>query len=360
LISCAAEVGVRASPFRILQARVTLLAGFFTLGQACSISGSATPPTVTPAQATQVVRDFWRGHEQATMGLDVVRFGHVETGMPLEADRAATTAAKALGTPAPAAPRPLRQVAVYVPHQSGYPTGFLARIETDSVDGKGQPVAVYYHFGRAAAGAPWLADFSARADPRRPIRFALDSAGYASILPINTSAYVLQPQAVADALSDYLMSGLESGTPTGPFAPGTHTSGVVQSLRDSYDQLERQGYEPSGDLAAHDFTRAYRDADGSAIVLFAVEATSRVALLPPNETSVTCIVQSPDHLQQWGGLVSSGQYSEIDFVDLLQLIAHDPRGGSHRHLDVIAGSDDRVAARTSVMATRSWLPSCPS
>ncbi len=288
--------------------------------------------------------------------------------MPLEVDTAAVAVARALGTPAPAAPRPLRQVAVYVPHQYLYPLEFLARIETVAVDNSGrptsQPSAVYYHFGRATRWAGWLADFFSPADPQRPIPFALDGAGYTSILPYASilpySGYVVQPHAVASALSDYLTSGLESGTPNGPFVSGNHTSGIVKSLRDSYDDLDNQGYDPSGDVATRDFTRAYRAADGTVVVLFAVEATSRIALKRPNDTSVTCIVQSADQLQQWGGLVSSGRYSEIDFVDLLQLIALDPRGGSNGRVDVIAGTDDRVAASTSANATRPWLTSCRS
>lgn len=280
--------------------------------------------------------------------------------MPLEADTAAAAASKALGTPGPAISRPLRQVSVYVPHQSQYPLGFLARIETVSASTSGESSSVYYHFGRAAAGARWLADFSSVADTRSPIRFALDQAGYANILPIDAAGYVVQPRDAASALNDYLTSGLESGTPSGPFVPGKHTSGVVKSLRDSYDGLDNQGYEPSGDFAVREFTRAYRAADGSPVVLFAVEATSRLALKARNETSVTCIVQSADHLQQWGGLVPSGRYSEIDFVDLLQLIALDPRRGPNGRVDVVAGSDDRVAAHASAKATRPWLPSCPS
>ncbi len=360
LIRCAAEVGASTNPVGIPQACVALLACLVTLGPACSIRGSvAAPPTVTPGQATQVVRDFWRSHEQAAMGREVVRFGQVETGMPLEAETAAATAARALGTPAPAAPRPLRQVAAYVPHQNRYPLGFLARVETVAVDDSGrptgQPSAVYYHFGRAAVGAAWLADFSSPADPLRPIRFALDRAGYASILPIDATGYVLRPQAVASALSDYLTSGLASGTPSGPFAPGDHTSGVVNSLRDSYDDLDRQGFDPSGDLTARDFTRAYRAANGAAIVLFAVQPTSRVALLL-DDRSRTCIVQPADRLQRWGGLVPAGRYAEIDFDDLLQLIGLDPPGRSGRRVDVVAGADDCVAAHT--VATT--LTACPT
>jgi len=345
---------------RIPQASLALLACLFTLGPACSIPvGVAASPTVTPGQATQVVRDFWRSHEQAVMGWDVVRFGQVETGMPLEADTAAATAARALGTPSPAAPQPLRQAAVYVPHQNRYPLGFLARIETVAVDDGGRPTsrpsAVYYHFGRAGVGAAWLADFSSLADPLRPIRFALDGAGYASILPINATGYTLRPQAVAGALSDYLTSGLESGTPSGPFTPGDHTSGVVKALRDSYDGLDRQGFDPSGDLTARDFTRAYRAADGAAIVLFAVQPTSRVAL-PLDDRSRTCIVQPADHLQRWGGLVPAGRYAEIDFDDLLQLIGLDPPGRPVGRVDVVAGADDRVAAHTVATA----LTACPT
>jgi hypothetical protein len=335
-----------------------LLACLFTLSAACSfpsISGVAAPPTVTPAQAARVVRDYWRSHEQAAMSHNAVRFGQVEIGMLLEADTATAAAERALGTPGLIALRPLRRVAVYVPHQDHYPLGFLARIDTVTVDESGQPTshpsAVYYHFGRAAAHSSWLADFYSLADPVRPIRFALDSGGYASILPIDASGYILQPRAVAGALSDYLTSGLSSGMPSGPFAPGDHTSGTVSTLRDYYDELDRQGYDPSGDFTARPFTRAYRGVDGAAIVLFALQPTSRLRL---NDPAHTCIIQPADHLQRWGGLVPAGRYSELEIDDLLELIALDPPRANGR-VNVIAGADDRVAAR--VVATT--LTTCP-
>ena len=331
------------------------------LSVACSGPGlpggiGAPSSVVTPAQAVQVVRDYWRANEQAAMSHDAELFSRIESGLQLEADAATARAARATATPGLAGPRPLRRVTVYVPRQPTYPAEFVALIETVAVDQRGQPTAqafaLYDHFRRAAAGARWLADFYSLADPGHPIRFLLDGAGYASALPANAGGFLLPPAAIAGSLATYLRSGLSSGRPSGPFAPGVLTTGSVSSQLGYQLNLARQGYLTSFDYASPPFSRAYRSADGAAIVLFALRPTATVTLTDPART---CIVQPPDQLQRWGGLLPAGRYSLVALDDLLQLVAADPPAHVGARIDVLTAADDQVAAR----AVPSPLSSCP-
>jgi hypothetical protein len=343
--------GMRRRPTSRTILHATLLACLLALAAGCSAPRFVAQQAVSLSQAELVVRDFWPAHEEATADRDGLRLERLETGLALEADAARAIAEQALGTPAPAAPRPLRGVTVYVPRQSRYPLGFIARVDTVALDAAGhptsKPAALYYHFDRVAADAGWLADFAALGNSAHPVRFMLDGDGYAAVLSIDATGYLRTPRAISGELADYITSGLAVGTPSGPFAPGDHTSGVVSSLRATYDQLSDQGYDPSGDLATRPFTRAYRGAGGSAIVLLAVQATSRIR---PLEREHTCLLQPADHLERWGGLVPAGQYDELDFQDLLELVAIDPAAGRGGRVAVIAGGDDRVAVRVTPSA----------
>ena len=131
---------------------MTLVAWLLTLGSGCSAPGFVAQPAVTLSQAARIVRDFWPAHEEATAHRDGPRLERLETGLALEADAARAIAEQALGTPAPAATRPLRGMTVYIPRQSRYPLGFIARIDTVAPDAAGhptsKPAAFYYHFSR--------------------------------------------------------------------------------------------------------------------------------------------------------------------------------------------------------------------
>jgi hypothetical protein len=313
----------------------------------CGVLLGPGPGVVTPAQATQVVRDYWRVNERAAMSHDADLFGSVQTGLLQEADTAIDKAAHALGAPGLAAPRPLRRVTVYVPRQRGYPAEFLALIETVGTNDQGQPtkdpIAFYDHFSRATAGAKWLADFASDVDPQRPLKFALDGDGYASTVPANAGGYALKPEAVGDALIGYYSSGVESGTPQGPFDIGKYSSGSVVSQRQYRDIVAQAGNLVSIDYTTRPFERAYRGAAGSAIVLFAVQATASVTTSDPNHR---CLLQPPD-LRAWGGLVPAGSYSSLGIDDLLEMIAADPPARPGAKLTLLAQDDTRVGVRAA-------------
>src|SRR5262249_14558435 len=157
------------------------------------------------------------------------------------------------------------------------PAQFMALLETVRADRGGQlttePVGFYDHFVRLSMQAPWKADFYAVADLSRPIRFAVDTDGYATLLAPTAEGYVLQPAQVGAALMDYFRQGLATGTPSGAFAPGSLTTDFVRDERSYRDRLVRQGYSWRFDFSARPFVQAYRAANGAAIVFLALQAT---------------------------------------------------------------------------------------
>ena len=300
---------------------------------------------ITPEIAQSVVHEYWKSNEQALMHHDSKLFARIETGFPLETDQAAIKADRAVGNPALAAPRPLRRVTAYVPRQQGFPQEFLALIETVQIDATGHPNDAqwnfYEHFARPSAGDAWKADFYAQVNPSRPFKFALDSGGYATSLPGGASRFVLRPDGLAAALATYQRTGVLSGTPNGPFAPGPMTSFSVDLQRAHHDDMTRLGYQEATDFHALPYVYAYRASDGSSIVLFALRPSDTVT--PPDPSN--CIIQ-PASLRQWGALVPAGRYASVTIDNLLQYIATNPVAKPGAQVEVIGVGDDQVAART--------------
>lgn len=281
---------------------------------------------VTPVAAQTVVQDYWRVNERAAVNHDIDTFALVQSDLLLEADRGNVQARRALGLPGLASPRPLRKVTVYVPHQRGYPAEFIALLETVRADQGGQltnePSGFYDHFVRVSGQAPWKADFYANADLSRPIRFALDADGYATRLAPTAEGYVVQPAQVGGALIDYFRAGLATGTPSGAFAPGSLTTDFIRAERSYRDGLVRGGYSWQFDFNARPFVRANRAANEAAIVFFALQATRLVTVTDPLSN---CIVQPPERLQRWGGLVPAGTYASVAVDGLLEIVAQNPQ-----------------------------------
>lgn len=321
------------------------------LSVACS---GLTPPgtaagrgIITPADARQVVHDFWRLQEKANLSDDrAAARGQIEGGLLQEADLAGGNAMRMLGLPSLAATRPLHRVTVYVPRQRSYPADFVALLETVDLDQGGEltsrPLAFYVHFARRAAGARWIADFAAIGKVARPLRFALDDGGYANRVAPQAGGYVVRPADLADAYVAYLSSGLASGNPQGPFAAGSRTTDAVRNVRAYQEGMTGLGYQISLDYSSRPYLHAYRAADGAAIVMFATQLTATLQPADPR----ACIVQQAEHLQ-WGGLVAPGSYSMLASDDLSQVIAIDPPARAGAGVDLVAETyTDQVAART--------------
>jgi hypothetical protein len=315
---------------------------------ACSgplLPGGATSEVITPAKAQEVVRDYWKLSEQASMHQDAKLFARIETGFLKESDEASIKVDLAVGNPGLAAARPLRHVTVYVPHQRGYPAEFAVLIETVQVDAMRTPIdaplSLYEHFVQPSSRDAWKADFYAQINSSRRFNFALDAAGYAYALPVGDSRFVLRPDRLATAFAAYQRTGVQSGAASGPFAEGPMTSDSVNLQRAHHDNLTLLGYDEATDFQVLPFVHAYRAGNGGAVVLFALRPSNTVT----NPDSSSCIVQ-PASLRQWGGLVPAGKYASVTIENLLQYIAANPVAGPGAKVDVVGIGDDQVAART--------------
>jgi hypothetical protein len=304
-----------------------------------------TGEVITPTKAKSVVDDYWKTNEQAAIRRDAELFARIETGLLLETDVALIKTERALGQQGQAVPRPLRRVTIYVPHQRGYPAEFVALIETVQIDVTGQPNdapwTFYEHFTRPSQDDAWKADFYSQVNPGRPFKFQLDAAGYATSLPAAASNFVLRPDALSAALATYQRTGVTSGSPYGPFAPGPMTSYSVDLQRAHHDELAIRGFQESTEFNVLPYVHAYRAVDGSAIVLFALRPSDTVTLPDPS----TCMVQ-PASLRRWGALVPAGSYASITIDNLLQYMATNPLDSPGAQVDVIGIGDEQVAAHT--------------
>jgi hypothetical protein len=287
------------------------------------------------------------------MRRDAKLFAQIETGFLRESDEASIKVDLALGNPALAAVRPLRHSTVYVPHRRGYPAEFTVLIETVQVDATRTPIdaplSLYEHFVQTSSRESWKADFYAQVNTSRRFNFALDSAGYASALPVGDSRFVLRPDRLATAFAAYQRTGVQSGAASGPFAEGPMTSDSIDLQRAHHDNLTLLGYEEATDFRVLPFVYAYRAADGGAIVLFALRPSNTVTNPDPS----SCIVQ-PASLRQWGGLVPAGRYASVTIENLLQYVAANPVARPGAKVDVVGIGDDQVTARM----VPSMLPQC--
>ena len=326
------------------------LSSALILGSTCNlpapVASSRSNDVLPPAAAGKIVKDYWAANERAAATHDLEQFAQIETGPLLDVDRGSTQANKALALPGPVSPRPLHKVTTLVPHQRGYPAQFLALIETVTTDRAGrlttQPLTFLEHFTRQSPADSWKADFYVPVDPSRGLKFAIDRDGFITALPTTSRKYVLEPDQLAAALIDYWQGGLSTGTPVGPFAPGSWTSDSVRAQRDHAAGMSRLGYQTDSRFIARPFVQAYATDTGDAIVLFAFDATELISVPDPNG----CIVQPADRLQRWGGLVLAGAYSSVSTDYLLELVASDPLAGPAAKVDVLAGTQDATAART--------------
>lgn len=302
---------------------------------------------ITPSRAAKVVHDYWSVNEQALMTYNTGLFGKVQASPLLDSQMADVKAARAAGDPALKSARPLTKVTTYVPHQQGYPAEFVALVETVKVDASGTPsndaIGFYYRFGRPSEDASWKANFYVLASLDQPSRITVGRDGFATMLPAGDSSYVVDPKQMPGSLARYLNSGISSGSPEGPFAPGHLTTDAVTSLRRYRDSMAKLGYAVDVKYQPAQFFDAYKGVDGRAVVLFNLQSLNKIAV----PDGVHCIVQPSDNLHRWGGLVPPGSYSQLVEGRLLQFIATDPEKKAGTAIDVPAYVETQISAATS-------------
>lgn len=335
------------APRQCLSLTVFLAAGIVV---ACSVNAppwrKSAQDIITPAAAAQVVKSYWAVNEKAAQSNDSELFAQIQSGLLLEADRGIAQAYRALGSPHLASPRPLRKVTTFVTHQHIYPAEFLALIETVGADQGGrltsQPLSFLDHFVRPSSADPWKADFYVVVDLARGIHLALDSDGYAAAVALSSTKYAVRPEQLAPTLVTYWESGTKTGSPSGPYAPGSLTTGSVESLRNYASNMSQVGYKTDFGFVPGTLVRAYRMSNGQAMVLFAFTVTEIVT--PASADG--CILQPKNKLESWGGLVPAGSWSSLATDLLVEAAAIDPIAAPNAQVDVVFSAADVVAART--------------
>jgi hypothetical protein len=319
-----------------------------TIATACSAPWQGSDvDVITPVRASKVVHDYWSVNEQALMTYNTGLFAKIQSPPLLESQVADVTAAKAAGDQVLKSARPLKKVTTYVPHQQGYPAQFVALVETVKVDTAGNlasdAIGFYYRFWQPSEGAPWKANFYVLASLDQPSRIAVGRDGYATMLAPGNGSLVVDPKQVPGSLAQYLNSGLSSGAPQGPFAPGHLTTDAVNALRKYRESMKKLGYSVDLRYQPAQFFDAYQGTDGRAVVLFNLQSQSKIAV----PDGLHCIVQPKDNLHRWGGLVAPGSYSQLVEGRLLQFIATDPIKKAGTAIDVPAYVETQVSAETS-------------
>jgi hypothetical protein len=331
---------------RIIAAAIAFLTLALT---ACSGAPGQSAPVdvITPTRAEKVVHGYWSVNEDAFMTYNPDLLVKIQAAPLLEAQVASIKAAKTAGDPMLKTARPLKKVTTYVPHQQGYAAEFIALVETVKVDGSGnltqEPMDFYYRFVQASENAPWRANFYVLAALDSPARIAVARDGFATMLSPTDGAYVVNPKQLPGSLARYLNSGVASGSPQGPFAPGHLTTDAVTSLRKYRDTMTKLGYTVDLAYQPGQFFDAYRGADGRAVVLFNLLSTDKIAV----PDGLHCIVQPKDNLHRWGGLVPPGSYSQLVEGRLLQFVATVPVRKAGTEIDVPAYVETQVSAETS-------------
>ena len=319
------------------------------LASSCGgLPGQSTPADlITPSAAEKVVHSYWSVNEQALATFNPDLLTKVQATPLLEAQSASLKAAKAAGDPPLKAPRPLKKLTAYVPHQRHHPAQFVALVETVKIDSSGKPtadpIAYYYRFTEQSNGAPWKADFYVLAPTNAPQQIALDSDGYATALSPGQSGLVLTPEQLPASLARYLETGITTGSAQGPFAPGHLTTDAVKALRDYRDAMDKLGYTVEIGYEADRFVSAYRGSGGRAVVLFDVHSSDKIGV----KDALHCIVQPKEDLHRWGGLLPPGSYSHLVEGRQLQFVAADPPNKAGNSVDVPAYVDTQVSAEAS-------------
>jgi hypothetical protein len=229
----------------------------------------APPPAevITPAQATQVVRNAW-GVARSALAAHDSSPDTLGAAFSDEAQNLVAGYVQGLIGPDRINPlsRDLRAVSVYVPHQVSYPASFLAYSSIDtSADGKPSAEALYLSLDRAGVGEPWTASTLQIRDIGSLPGILLDRDGYVG--SAGAGDLVVRPDQLPKLYADYLNAGiLAGGAPAGSvFAPGDGTTGWFQFLSDhrsrslASNHVETQRFVPGS-------ARAYPTAQGALVV----------------------------------------------------------------------------------------------
>lgn len=332
----------RHSPARSAALALLLFAAAATAG--CSLGAErSAPDVVSPAQAKQVANAFWQANEKANMARDRKLQSEHEDGPAGAMDDAQYQADAAVGAVLQKAPRRLRSVSVYVPHQERFPAQFAAILGTDSLSGVGladasKPLIFLNVFTRAGVAAPWKTTFEAILD--KPLRLSTGTDGYVSPWPVRAQLTVA-PTEVASLYTRYVTGAASDGR----IAATGRLSTERQTEAKRRDALNAAGTAESlagADSAPFSDVYAYPTPGGGAVVM----ATSALLDGYAPKAADMCLVQTASQ-PYWNGLVRPGRFHGVAFRLLADVVFIDPPHSAGNTADLVGLYSAAVSAQTS-------------
>jgi hypothetical protein len=285
---------------------------------ACGASSAA--PSLTRAQAEQVLAHYQSVNNDANRSLDGNLLATVETGAQLDMDRAGYQLRRARGDKI--VPFTYTATTYYIPRQTDFPKWFAV----DAISGRTRHALL---FVQDRSGGSWLL----AADPFPSAGLSnvtLDKDGYATAVSADDTHAALSPAKVASAHAAVLTSGA-----TG-MAPGPYTSDSRSALVRVQSGLQRHGVTLSADFVP-DRQQAYalRTTGGGFLVWYVLRQTEKY------DMSAAGAVGSGGDLT---GLINGRVGHHLDTTALIQYLATVPDHGSPQ---VIGSYRKAVQATTS-------------
>jgi hypothetical protein len=169
---------------------------------------------------------------------------------------------------------------VLVPHQGPYPAEFVAYGHIDTSEGSQKSGAyVFALFTRPTAVDHWKLKEIVYEDDKTVLpKAAADPEGY--LETSSNSNLLVPPVELPGLFAKYLSDGLASGVPGSEFAPGVHSSQVIQAILANNKQGAALGFAERDTISAEPSFAAHSYAlrDGSALVFFLIRQDFQISL----------------------------------------------------------------------------------
>ena len=246
-------------------------------------TAAPVPTDISPADATKVVNEFWKGRELAFTNVDGAPLDTVEADDLNAIDRGTLDVRVKLKKPGAPSARALGNVKVYAPHQKDYPAHFLATGEASPLDADlkqtGPPLTHLFLFVKKDPDTPYKATLMSVQAPDQSLpELAVDKDGFASLVPAEGQAatYKVSSDQLGPMLAQVLNAmKADRPPPSNAFAAGAFTTQEAADVKDLVNAEAQHGVQIkidfSGPTTLANF--AYQTKDGGSFALFKVNAS---------------------------------------------------------------------------------------
>jgi hypothetical protein len=285
-------------------------------------AGSASEPTITPAQAREVVSAWWPLRLDALATDDLTLAHALEGGPAMQHDDFVSRSNRgyaAAGQPTQPGVRmalsPIQTLSVAVPRQGSLPAQFLAMVTTTTGATSGAPGTVLQDllvFARPRVEEPWRAMFEIayQGSPLSPL-LVPDSGPPADrfAVPARRPSW-LDPAKIPGLLAAYWQSWRDTGHPpaSSPFADGVDTTQRGQLLAGEHSRIRGFGIEDHERFAvdSNDAVWQFSAIFVSNLYCFTIRGTD-----DERPSSPGGLLRQPASRLSYGGALPPGLYSRI-------------------------------------------------